>query len=182
MTKEERTIECAISYMVNNQSKQFSKELVLCAEILKQIKEKGTVYDYTKFSMTDQELVSDIAYNIYKLEQDVDNNKWVEPEDLFCSDEEIGELYTGDEEDEPELDFEDIGDFMPVTTDELYNLYSVLSGIGVPNIIFDGIGYCFNNGYYKIKDVGIEKMVLAVTQVEKSELDPMCIKLLENQM
>lgn len=182
MTKEERTIDTAISYMVNNQSKQFSKDLVLCAEILRQFKEKGMVYDYTKFSMTDQELVSDIAYNIYKLEKDVDNNKWVEPEGLFCSDEEIGELYTGDEEDEPELNFEDIGDFIPVTSDELYNLYSVLSGIRVPNIIFDGIGYCFNDGYYRIKDVGIEEMVLDVAQIDKSDLDPICIKLLESQM
>ena len=71
---------------------------------------------------------------------------------------------------------------MPITTDELSNLYSVLSGIGVPNIIFDGIGYCYNNGYYEIRDVGVEEMVLAVTPVDESELDMMCVKLLENQL
>lgn len=182
MTKEQKAANIAIETIINNHMKQFSRNLVICAEVLNQIKEKGYVYDYTKFYLEDQELVNNISFNLYQMEEMVNNKKWTRPEDLFGPDEEVGELYTGDEEDEPELDFEDIGDFMPVTTDELYNLYSVLSGIGVPNIIFNGVGYCYNNGYYQIKDVGVEEMVLSVTPIDKCELDEMCIKLLENQM
>ena len=58
----------------------------------------------------------------------------------------------------------------------------VLSCMEIPHIIFDGTGYCFDGNYYSIIDVGIERMVLKVTKIQESDIDPLCLEILKNQM
>ncbi len=191
MIEKQKTIEVAIKNMVNSHMKNYSKDLILCAEILNQITEKGYVFDYTRFSMDDQELANDLAYQISRMEEKANNIIAINNDrDIpFCSDEEeIGELYCGDDEvDQPEQDkepkflFDDIGDFFPIT-DNCESLSEVLSCMEIPHIIFDGIGYCFNGNYYSIVDSGIERMVLKVTKIQESDIDPLCLEILKNQM
>lgn len=69
MIENQKVIEVAIRNMVNSHMKSYSKDLILCAEILNQITEKGFVFDYTRFSLDDQELASDIAYQISHMEE-----------------------------------------------------------------------------------------------------------------
>lgn len=191
MTEKQKIIEVAIKNMVNSHMKDYSKDLILCAELLSQITEKGFVFDYTRFSLNDQELASDLAYKISRMEEMANNIIAInnERDNPFCSDEEeIGELYCGDDEvdqpeqeKEPKFEFDDIGDFFPIT-DNCYSLSEVLSCMEIPHIIFDGTGYCFNGNYYSIVDAGIDRMVLKVTKIQESDLDPLCLEIIKNQM
>lgn len=190
MIEKQKTIEVAIKNMVNSHMQSYSRDLILCAEILKQITEKGYVFDYTRFSLDDQKLASDIAYQISRMEEMVNNTIAINNErnNPFCADDDIGELYCGDDEpdqpekeDEPKFEFDDIGDFFPIT-DNCDSLSEVLSCMEIPHIIFDGTGYCFNGSYYSIVDSGIDRMVLKVTQIQESDLDQLCLEILKNQM
>lgn len=188
MIEKQKTIEMAIKNMVNSQMKSYSRDLILCAEILNQITEKGYVFDYTRFSMDDQKLASDIAYQISRMEEMVNCVIKSERNNQCYADEHIGELYCEDDkpdqsekENEPKFEFDDIGDFFPIT-DNCDSLSDVLSCMEIPHIIFDGTGYCFNGSYYSIVDSGIDRMVLKVTQIQESDLDPLCLEILKNQM
>ncbi|MDD4630574.1 MAG: hypothetical protein PHV71_08355 [Eubacteriales bacterium] len=188
MIEKQKTIEVAIKNMVNSHMKSYSRDLILCAEILNQITEKGYVFDYTRFSMDDQKLVSDIAYQIFRMEEMVNCVIKSERNNQHYADEDIGELYCGDDEpgqpekeDEPKFEFDDIGDFFPIT-DNCDSLSEVLSCMEIPHIIFDGTGYCFNGNYYSIVDSGIDRMVLKVTRIQESDIDPLCLEILKNQI
>lgn len=188
MLGKQKTIKVAIKNMVNSHMKNYSKDLILCAEILNQITEKGFVFDYTRFSLDDQKLASDIAYQIFQMEEMVNSVIKNERNNQRYADEHIGELYCGDDEaeqpekeNEPKFEFDDIGDFFPIT-DNCESLSEVLSCMEIPHIIFDGIGYCFNGNYYSIVDSGIERMVLKVTKIQESDIDPLCLEILKNQM
>jgi hypothetical protein len=188
MIEKQKTIEVAIKNMVNSHMQSYSRDLILCAEILNQITEKGYVFDYTRFSMDDQKLASDIAYQISRMEEMVNCAIKSERNNQLYADGHIGELYCGnDETDQPEkenapkFEFDDIGDFFPIT-DNCDSLSEVLSCMEIPHIIFDGIGYCFNGSYYSIVDSGIDRMVLKVTRIQESDIDPLCLEILKNQM
>ena len=188
MTEKQKIIEVAIKNMVNNHMKNYSRDLILCADLLSQIKEKGFVFDYTRFSMDDQELASDIAYRVSQMEEMVNCVVKSERNNQHYADEDIGELYCGDDEvdqleqeKEPKFEFDDIGDFFPIT-DNCDSLSEVLSCMEIPHIIFDGTGYCFNGSYYSIVDSGIDRMVLKVTKIQESDIDPLCLEILKNQM
>lgn len=188
MIEKQKTIEVAIKNMVNNHLKSYSRDLILCAELLNQITEKGFVFDYTRFSLDDQELASDIAYRIFQMEEMVNNAIKTERNNQIYAAEEIGELYCGDDEidqpykeNEPMFEFDDIGDFFPIT-DNCDSLSEVLRCMEIPHIIFDGTGYCFNGNYYSIVDAGIDRMVLKVTKIQESDIDPLCLEILNNQM
>lgn len=188
MIEKQKAIEVAIKNMVNSHMKSYSKDLILCAELLSQIIEKGFVFDYTRFSLDDQELASDIAYQIFRMEDMVDSVIKNERNNQLYSGEEIGELYCGDDEtdqpvkeNEAKFEFDDIGDFFPIT-DNCDSLSEVLSCMEIPHIIFDGTGYCFNGNYYSIVDAGIDRMVLKVSKIQESDIDPLCLEILNNQM
>lgn len=188
MIKKQKTIEVAIRNMVNGHMRNYSRDLILCAELLNQITEKGFVFDYTRFSLDDQELASDIAYRISQMEEMVNNVIKSERSNQLYSDEKIGELYCGDDEteqptkeNEPKFEFDDIGDLFPIT-DNCDSLSEVLSCMEIPHIIFDGTGYCFNGNYYSIVDVGVDHMVLRVTKIQESDIDPLCLEILNHQM
>jgi hypothetical protein len=188
MIEKQKMIEVAIRNMVNSHMQSYSRDLVLCAEILNQITEKGYVFDYTRFSLDDQKLASDIAYQIFRMEEMVNCVIKSERNIQHYADEDIGELYCGDDEpgqpekeDEPKFEFDDIGDFFPIT-DNCDSLSEVLSCMEIPHIIFDGTGYCFNGNYYSIVDSGIDRMVLKVTRIQESDIDPLCLEILKNQM
>lgn len=188
MIEKQKTIEVAIKSMVNNHMKSYSRDLILCSELLSQITEKGFVFDYTRFSLDDQEMASDIAYRISLMEEMVNNAIKNELNNQLYAGEEIGELYCGNDEtdqpvkeNEPKFEFDDIGDFFPIT-DNCDSLSEVLSCMEIPHIIFDGTGYCFNGNYYSIVDAGIDRMVLKVTRIQECEIDPLCLEILKNQM
>jgi|LSQX01.1.fsa_nt_gb hypothetical protein len=188
MIEKQKTIEVAIKNMVNSHMKNYNRDLILCAKILNQITGKGYVFDYTRFSLDDQKLASDIAYQISQMEEMVNRFIKSERNNQLYADEHIGELYCGDDdsdqpakEKEPEFEFDDIGDFFPIT-DNCDSLSEVLSCMDIPHIIFDGTGYCFNGSYYSIVDSGIDRMVLKVTRIQESDIDPLCLEILKNQM
>lgn len=188
MIEKQKTIEVAIKNMVNGHMKNYSRDLILCAELLKQITQKGFVFDYTRFSLDDQELASDIAYRISQMVEMVNSVIKNERNNQLYAGEEIGELYCSDaetdqpaRENEPKFEFDDIGDFFPITAN-CDSLSEVLSCMEIPHIIFDGTGYCFNGNYYSIVDVGVDHMVLKVTKIQESDIDPLCLEILNHQM
>lgn len=181
MTKYQKNAEIAVRIILNNHMKRFSRDLMVCAEILNQIKQQGFVFDYTRFALNDQELASDIAYYISfigdSVEKSANNNMAEHSSDV----ENIGELYCGDEYDEPKFQFDNISDFFPIS-DNCDCLSEVLSCMDIPHIIFDGTGYCYDGNYYSIVDSGIERMVLKVNKIQESDIDPLCLEILRNQM
>lgn len=156
MTKEKKTVEIIVKVMLDSDTKEFIRDTLI--EIENQIYSMGEYIDSKEKEESTDEL--DIGNEVY---------------------DEICELYCEDDEDEADVEFEDLGDYIPVTND-LDNLNKVLSCLGIPNVVFDGIGYCYNGNYYKINDVGLGKMALNITPVDKKDLDEICIKLLENQI
>lgn len=137
---------------------------------------KITVDSFTKEFI--RETLNEINNQIYSMNREEQADEFEIGNEVY---DEICELYCGEDDEEEESLFADIGDYISVMND-LDNLNRVLSCLGIPNIVFDGVGYCYNGGYYKIDNIGDGKMTLNVTPVAREDLDPICVKLLEHQV